>query len=73
MRSRAHKHDRAAFAALVSDFVGQQKIAADVAFAGARPVALEGVVEPLGVELEIVAHFPDGDILINNFADLEAA
>ena len=34
---------------------------------------LRRFVEAMGGELEIVAHFPDGDILINNFADLEAA
>ncbi len=31
---------------------------------------LRRFVEAMGGELEIVAHFPDGDVTINNFADL---
>ena len=34
---------------------------------------LRRFVEAMGGELEIVAHFPDGDVTINNFAELEAA
>lgn len=33
---------------------------------------LRRFVEAMGGELEIVAHFPDGDVRINNFADLAA-
>lgn len=54
MRSRPHEHDLAAFAAAVLDLVDQQEIAADVAFAGAGPFALEGVIEPLGTERSVV-------------------
>ena len=34
---------------------------------------LRRFVEAMGGELEIVAHFPDGDVTINNFSELEAA
>ena len=33
---------------------------------------LRRLVEAMGGELEIVAHFPDGDVTINNFAELKA-
>jgi transcriptional regulator with XRE-family HTH domain len=32
---------------------------------------LRRFVRAMGGELEIVAHFPDGDVTISNFADLE--
>ena len=59
MCPRPHEHDRAAFAAVVRDFVDQQEVAADVAFAGARPFALEGMIEPLGAERDY------GDSVLN--------
>jgi len=33
---------------------------------------LRRFVEAMGGELEIVAHFPDGDVTINNFSELAA-
>jgi DNA-binding XRE family transcriptional regulator len=33
--------------------------------------SLRRFVEAMGGELRIVAHFPDGDVVINNFSDVE--
>ncbi len=50
--------------------VGQPVIAKLEKRTGMVVANLRRFVEAMGGELEIVAHFPDGDVTINNFSEL---
>lgn len=54
MSAGANEDDRTAFPRFLVEFVDQQKISADVAFAVAGPVAFQGMIKPFGAERRII-------------------